>query len=257
MISPSSTNPRVTAVGDMIFRVCFIDPFQGFVCAKFAREHVKATKIAVFYDQSAPYAVGLAEEFEKAFTGMGGTITAKQVYNAGDQDFSPQLQTIRGSNPDMVFIPGYYTDVGNIAIQARKLDINVPLFGGDGWDSAELAEIAGDAVEGCYFSNHYANDSTEPRVTEFIAKYKAEYGGTPDGLAALGYDAAKLLAEALKRAPTTSGKDVAAALAATKDFEGVTGKITIDGERNAVKPAVMLQMKGGKPTYVATIEPPQ
>jgi branched-chain amino acid transport system substrate-binding protein len=255
MISPSSTNPRVTLVGDMIFRVCFIDPFQGQVCAKFAKENQNATKVAVLYDQAAPYSTGLAEEFVKAFEGMGGTITTQQTYTAGDQDFTAQLTTIRSGNPDMVFIPGYYTDVGNIAIQARKLGITVPLFGGDGWDSEKLAEIGGDAINGCFYSNHYSHQDPSPRVQEFIAKYKAKYGKTPDGLAALGYDAAMLLFEAMKRSPSLEGADLAAAIAETDGFEGVTGTISIDEQRNAVKPAVMLEMVDGTPTYVTTISP--
>lgn len=257
MVSPSSTNPDVTKVGDMIFRVCFIDPFQGLVCAKFARENekVKATKAAILYDQAQAYSVGLQEEFGKAFVELGGTIVSKQTYQAGDQDFSAQLTAIRGSQPDVVFVPGYYTDVGNIALQARKLEIKVPLLGGDGWDSAKLGEIAGPAIEGCFYSNHYSHQDPNPRVQNFISKYNERFKGTPDGLAALGYDAARILADAITRAGSTTGADIAAELAKTQDFDGVTGKITIDAERNAVKPAVMLEMRGGVPTYVTTIEP--
>ncbi len=257
MISPSSTNPKVTEVGDKIFRICFIDPFQGSVCAKFAWEskEIHAKTAAILFDQSAPYAVGLAEEFEKAFVKLGGKIGTKQTYQGGDQDFSAQLTAIRGSSPEVVFIPGYYTDVGNISVQARKLNVNVPLLGGDGWDSSKLAEIGGKSIEGCYYSNHYSHEDPNPRVQEFIAKYKAKHNVTADGLAALGYDAAKILFKAMKRAPSLDGKDLAAALAATKDFEGVTGKISIDKNRNAVKPAVMLEMKNGQPKYVSTIEP--
>jgi branched-chain amino acid transport system substrate-binding protein len=257
MITPSSTNPRVTKVGDMISRVCFIDPFQGSVCAKFAREHedLKAEKMAILYDQAAPYSTGLAEEFRKAFEKLGGTITTEQTYNAGDQDFTAQLTTIRGTEPDAIFVPGYYTDVGNIALQARKLGIEVPLLGGDGWDSAKLAEIAGDSINGSYYSNHYSHQDPSPRVQEFISKYKDEYGSTPDGLAALGYDAMMLLSEAMQRAKSLEGADLAAAIAATRDFEGVTGTITIDENRNAVKPAVMLEMIDGQPTFVRTIDP--
>jgi branched-chain amino acid transport system substrate-binding protein len=255
MISPSSTNPRVTLVGDMIFRVCFIDPFQGEVCAKFARENQNATKVAVLYDQAAPYSTGLAEEFVKAFEALGGTITTQQTYTAGDQDFTAQLTAIRSDNPDMVFVPGYYTDVGNIAIQARKLGITVPLFGGDGWDSEKLAEIGGDAINGCFYSNHYSHQDPSPRVQDFIEKYRAKYGKTPDGLAALGYDAAMLLFEAMKRSPSLEGADLAAAISETDGFEGVTGTISIDEQRNAVKPAVMLEMVDGQPTYVTTIVP--
>lgn len=255
MITPSSTNPRVTMVGDMIFRVCFIDPFQGTVCAKFAKENQNATKVAVLYDQAAPYSTGLADEFAKAFKALGGTITTQQTYTAGDQDFTAQLTAIRSGDPDMIFIPGYYTDVGNIAIQARKLGIDVPLFGGDGWDSSKLAEIGGDAINGCFYSNHYSHQDPNPRVQDFIAKYKAKYGSTPDGLAALGYDAAMLLFEAMQRTESMEGDALAAAIAGTDGFEGVTGTISIDDQRNAVKPAVILQMVDGQSTYVTTIEP--
>jgi branched-chain amino acid transport system substrate-binding protein len=257
MVTPSSTNPKVTKIGDMIFRVCFIDPFQGLVCAKFARQDakLKAAKAAILYDQSAAYAVGLQEEFDKAFTKLGGQITTKQTYTNGDQDFSAQLTAIRSSQADVVFVPGYYTDVGNIAVQARKLGIEVPLLGGDGWDSSKLGQIGGKAIDGCFYSNHYSHQDPSPRVQEFIQKYKAKFGETPDGLAALGYDAARILADAMGRASSTGGTQIAAELAKTQDFDGVTGRISIDKDRNAVKPAVMLEMKDGVPTYVSTIEP--
>ncbi len=257
MISPSSTNPKVTKIGDMIFRVCFIDPFQGSVCAKFARssEELHASKAAILTDQGSPYSVGLQEEFEKAFVALGGTITTKQTYQGGDQDFSAQLTAIRGSEPDVIFVPGYYTDVGNIALQARKLGIQTPMLGGDGWDSSKLGEVAGKAIDGCFYSNHYSHEDPNPRVQDYIKKYSAKYQGTPDGLAALGYDAARILFEAMKRAKSLSGADIAAELAKTQDFDGVTGKISIDKDRNAVKPAVMLQMKNGKPEFVSTIQP--
>jgi branched-chain amino acid transport system substrate-binding protein len=258
MVTPSSTNPKVTKTGDKIFRVCFIDPFQGWVGAKFARESekVKAQKAAVLYDQASPYSVGLQEEFIKAFTGMGGTITATETYTAGDQDFSAQLTTIRSSEPDVVYIPGYYTDVGNIALQARKIGIKVPLLGGDGWDSSKLGQIGGEAINNSFYSNHYSQQDPNPRVQDFIKKYKVEFGETPDGLAALGYDAARILFEAMRRAKSLGGDEIAAEMATTKNFDGVTGKISIDADRNAVKPAVMLEMKDGEPTYVSTIEPP-
>jgi len=257
MISPSSTNTKVTAVGDMVSRVCFIDPFQAYVCAKFARENerVKASKAAILFAQDQTYSVQLREEFEKWFTQMGGTITSVQTHIKGDQDFSAQLTAIRATNPDVIFIPGYYTDVGNIAVQARNLNITVPLLGGDGWDSDKLAEIAGKAIEGCYYSNHYSPEDPSPRVQEFLAKYKKEFGSTPDGLAALGYDAARILFEAMERSPDLKGENLAGAIAETKDFDGVTGKITIDAQRNAVKPAVILEMKDGQRKFVTTIEP--
>jgi branched-chain amino acid transport system substrate-binding protein len=257
MVSPSSTNPKVTKIGDMIFRVCFIDPFQGTVCAKFAREHegLTASKAAILTDQASPYSVGLQEEFEKAFVAMGGTVVTKQTYQAGDQDFSAQLTSIRGSEPDVVFIPGYYTDAGNIALQARRLGLTVPLLGGDGWDSVKLGEIAGEAMDGCFYSNHYSQDDPAPRVQEFIKKYTELHKQTPDALAALGYDTARVVFEAIQRAGSTDGPAIAAELAKTKDFDGVTGKISIDAERNAIKPAVILEMQGGKPKFVTTIAP--
>lgn len=257
MVSPSSTKPDVTQVGDMIFRVCFIDPFQGYACAKFAREHegLKATKAALLFDQTQAYAVGLQDNFAKSFIEQGGKIVATQTYQGGDQDFSAQLTAIRAGEPDVIFIPGYYTDVGNIAIQARKLGIKVPLLGGDGWDSAKLAEIGGDAINGCFYSNHYSHQDPSPRVQEFLKKYEERFKGIPDGLAALGYDAARIVAQAITRANSVKGADIAAELAKTKDFDGVTGKITIDKDRNAVKPAVILEMKKGVPTYVTTVQP--
>lgn len=262
MISPSSTNPQVTRGRDFVFRVCFIDPFQGFVVAKFAKENLKAGKVAVLYDQSAPYSKGLRDEFKRHFATMGGTIVADEAYGGGDQDFSAQLTTIKGKSPDAIFVPGYYTDVGNIALQARKLGIDkkVPLLGGDGWDSEQLAAIGGEAIEGSYYSNHYAPDQASGEVKAFVERYKKEFGSTPDGLAALGYDAAMVLFDSMKRAKSLSGGDLRNAIAGTKNFKGVTGTITLDENRDATKSAVMVQMRkddSGKlgPLYSATIEP--
>ena len=257
MISPSSTNPKVTKVGDMIFRVCFIDPFQGKVCAKFAREHesLKASKAAIVTDQGSPYSVGLEEEFEKSFVVFGGTVVSKQTYQAGDQDYSAQLTSIRAAEPDVIFVPGYYTEVASMILQARKLGMTQPFVGADGWDSAKLGEIAGDAINGCFYSNHYSQEDPSPKIQDFIAKYKAKHNEIPDALAALGHDSAMILFDAMKKAGSLEGAAIAAELAKTKDFDGITGKISIDAERNAVKPAVMLEMKNGAPKYVATIQP--
>jgi branched-chain amino acid transport system substrate-binding protein len=256
MVSPSSTNPGVTRDRDMVFRVCFIDPFQGYAVAKFTRENLALDKAAILYDQAQPYSKGLHDEYKKHFESMGGTIVADQAYSSGDQDFSAQLSTIKASGAQAIFIPGYYTEAGNIALQARKLGITAPLLGGDGWDSEQLAAIGKDAIEGCYYSNHYAPDQPSAEVQAFVSKYQEAYRGqTPDGLAALGYDAAKVLAAAMKRAPTLSGADLQAALAQTKEFRGVTGIISMDANRDAQKAAVIVQMKGGKPVWVATVEP--
>jgi branched-chain amino acid transport system substrate-binding protein len=255
MITPSSTNPDVTKVGDMIFRVCFIDPFQGLACAKFTREELKLTKVAVLFDQASAYSVGLKDEFSKAFKGMGGSIVSEQAYTQGASDFNAQLTRIREASPDAVFIPGYYSDVANIAIQARKLGMKMPLIGGDGWDSEELAKNAGDAINGCFYSNHYAPDQPTPVIQEFVAKYQKAFGGIPDGLAALGYDAANILFDALARAKSAGGSDLKQAIAATKDFKGVTGSITINADRDAVKPVVMVERKDGKWSFRAAIQP--
>ncbi len=255
MISPASTNPDVTAIGDKIFRVCFIDPFQGFVVAKFASENLKVKKVAILYDQSQAYSTGLRKNFVEAFTKMGGTITTEQAYSGGDQDFSAQLTTIRETAPQAIFIPGYYSEVGNIALQAKKLGIHVPMLGGDGWDSAELLQIAGEALEGSFFSNHFSEENPRPEQAAFIERYRAKWSERPDAMAALGYDAAKILVEAMKKAPSLKSDELAAAIAATKDFPGVTGMITIDANRNARKSAVMLEIKGGKLTFAASIDP--
>jgi branched-chain amino acid transport system substrate-binding protein len=256
MITPSSTNEVVTQIGPMISRVCFVDGFQGYVGAKFAHDDLKATKVAILYDQANDYSIGLAKNFKEAFVKMGGTITSEQTYKEGDSDHSAQLGTIRDSNPEAIFLPGYYTDVANIARQARKVGIKAPFLGGDGWDSTKLTELGGDAIEGSYYSNHYSHEDTRPEVTTFVSTYKAKFGSVPDGLAALGYDAARVLFDAMERAPSLGGEDLAKAIAETKDFPGVTGKITMDANRDAHKQAVVLQIKGGKPTFVTSIDPP-
>ena len=255
MVTPSSTNPKVTQQGDMIFRTCFIDPFQGYVCAKFAAENMKWKTAAVLIDQSQAYAVGLAEEFEKNFTKMGGTVGVKQQYNGGDQDFSATLGAIRGSSPDVIFVPGYYTDVANIAIQARKLGITAPLLGGDGWDSSKLCEIGGKAIEGSYYSNHASPDDPSPAFQTFVSKYKEAYGPVPDALAAMGYDSARVVFAAIQKANSTDGPAIAKALSETKDFPGATGNITIDKNRDAIKNAVILKLQDGRPQYVTAVKP--
>ncbi len=254
MISPSSTNPQVTKIGDMIFRVCFIDPFQGFVGAKFAHDNLKLTTAATLYNRAQAYSTGLNEEFVKNFEKLGGQVLIQQPYADGDNDFSAQLAAIREKNPAFIYIPGYYTEVVTIAKQARKLGITCPLIGGDGWVSDELKN-AGDALDGCYFSDHYSQEDKRPEVQTFLAKYKAEYGSAPDSMAALGYDAANLLFDAMTRAPSLSGKDLAAAIASTKDFKAVTGSITINKDRDADKLAVIQKLQGGVFSFYTMIEP--
>lgn len=255
MISPSSTNPKVTEVGDYVFRVCFIDPFQGTVMAKFANENLKAKKVAILRDVKSDYSVGLADYFQKKFKELGGSIVADSSYQSGDMDFKAQLTQLKAAKPDAIFVPGYYTEVGLIARQARQLGITAPLLGGDGWDSSKLSEIGGAAINGNYFSNHYTTESTEPVVVDFIKRYKEKYGDTPDGLAALGYDSARVLIEAMERTADLKPEQIRDEIAKTKDFGGVTGKITIDAQRNAVKPAVIVKVDGSINRYVTTIAP--
>ncbi|MBK8014803.1 MAG: ABC transporter substrate-binding protein [Deltaproteobacteria bacterium] len=255
MISPSSTNPKVTEVGDYIFRVCFIDPFQGFVMAKFARDHLKATSAAILKDQKSDYSIGLTEVFTEQFTKLGGKVVSTEAYAQGDTDFRAQLTAIRRTKPDVLYIPGYYTDVGLIARQAKQLGVKSVLLGSDGWESAKLFELGGTAIEGSYLSNHYAMNDPSPAAKAFREKYKAAYGATPDSLAALGYDAAMVAADALARAKDLSGPSVRDAIAATKDFPGVAGRISLNDKRNAVKPAVVLKVGNGTLEYVTTIQP--
>jgi branched-chain amino acid transport system substrate-binding protein len=255
MISNASTNPKVTEVGNYIFRVCFIDPFQGFVMAKFAKDNLRFNKVAVLRDLASDYSQGLADVFERKFTEMGGKIVARETYSKGSTDFRSQLTAIKRAQPEAIYIPGYYTDIGVIARQARELGITAKLMGGDGWDSSKLFELGGSAVEGSYFSNHYSPDDPNPRIQKFIADYKAAYGSVPDALAALGYDAAMVAADAMKRAPNLDRESIRQAIAQTRNFPGVTGTITLDEKRNATKPAVVLEVGTGKTKYVASISP--
>ena len=255
MISPASTNPKVTQVGDYIFRVCFIDPFQGTVMANFARKTLKLNSVAVLSDVKSDYSLGLAKFFKQGFTAADGKIIADENYSGGDKDFSAQLTAIKAANPDGIFVPGYYTEVGLIVLQAKQLGINCPIFGGDGWESSSLVPIGGAALEGDYFSTHYSPQDTSPAVQNFVKEFTAKYGEAPDAMAALGYDSAMLLADAIKRAGATDGPKVRDALAATSNFPGVTGNITMDANRDASKPAVILTITNGAFKYVETIAP--
>jgi branched-chain amino acid transport system substrate-binding protein len=255
MISPSSTNPKVTEVGDYIFRVCFIDPFQGTVMANFAQKTLKLQNVAVLTDVKSDYSVGLAKFFKEGFLAGGGKIAAEQNYSGGDKDFNAQLTSIKAANPDGIFVPGYYTEVGLIALQAKQLGLAIPIFGGDGWESSTLVSIGGAALEGDYFSTHFSPQDTTPAVQNFVKKYEAKFKDAPDAMAALGYDSAMMLADAIKKTGTTDGAKVRDALAAEKDFPGVTGNITMDANRNASKPAVILEIKNGAFQYIQTVSP--
>lgn len=255
MISPASTNPEVTEKGDFIFRACFTDSFQGKLLADFAVRTLKAKKIAVLKDVKSDYSMGLARHFVLSAKSSGIEIISERDYSGGDKDFRAQLTTIRSANPDAVLVPGYYTDVGLIIRQARSLGIKVPMFGGDGWEAPNLAQIAGSGSEGTYFSTHFSPDETRPEVQGFCQRYKAKYGVPPDAMAALGYDSANILVDAIRRAGSTDKQKLRDAIAVTKNFPAVTGSITLDDHRNVSKPAVILQIKGGKFTFLEAIKP--
>jgi branched-chain amino acid transport system substrate-binding protein len=254
MISPASTNPKVTEVGDYIFRICFIDPFQGTVMSKFALGR-GWKKVAILTDVKQDYSVGLSQFFKEHFSKNGGTIVSEQSYSSGDTDFSAQLTSIRGNAPEAILASGYYTEAGLIAKQAKQLGLNAPLLGGDGWDSPSLVEVAGPAMEGNFFSNHFSVEDQSPMIQDFMKKYRDKFKEETDAMAALGYDSAMLLADAIKRAGTTDSEKLRDAIAATKDYQGITGQITIDAKRNASKPAVILSIKDGKFKYVETVNP--
>ena len=245
MLTPSSTNPEVTKKGDFIFRSCFIDPVQGAAIAQFAARSLNAKSAAIMVDRKNDYSTGLEKVINETFTRMGGKIVAVQSYQEGDQDFNAQLTSIKGLNPEVIFVPGYYNDVGLIAKQARDRGITVPLIGGDGWDSTQLYAIGGTALNGSYFTNHYSPYDTDPKVQKFVNDYKARYNSLPDALAATAYDAAKIMFDAIKRAPSLEGAAIRDALAATKEFPGVTGTVTFNENRDAVKPIVMIEIKDG------------
>ncbi|MDQ3667557.1 MAG: ABC transporter substrate-binding protein [Acidobacteriota bacterium] len=256
MISPSSTNPAVTQIGDYIFRACFIDPFQGEVMAKFSHSGLQMKTAAIMLDFNSPYSRDLTEFFELSFTKLGGRVVGKQSYTQGDSDFKGQLSSISAAKPDVIYLPGYYGDVALIAKQARQMEMTQPLLGGDGWDAPELWQLAGDSINGSYISNHYSADDPSPAIQKFVRDYKLHWGNlTPDAHAALAYDAMRFLAEAIQRAGTTEGLKLRDALAQTRNFSGVTGIISMDSERNAVKPAVILKLEDGRYIYQETIQP--
>jgi branched-chain amino acid transport system substrate-binding protein len=257
MISPSSTNPKVTQGGNYVFRVCFTDDFQGAVDAQFAHDQ-GYKKVAIFKDLKSDYSVGFSDVFARDFAKLGGTVTSVQTYQSGDTDFKAQLNSLKAGGPDAVLVPGYYTEMGTIGRQAKDVGLNVPLLGGDGWDSPELVPGAGTALEGCFFADHYfATDLKDPSTQTFIAAFKAKNGKDPDALTALGYDAGKVLLDAIKRAKSVDGPGIRDALAETKDFPGVTGKITIDANRNARKSALVFQIKGKAFKVFKTYTPEQ
>ena len=257
MIAPAATNPKVTQTGNYIFRVCFIDPFQGTVMAKFAQNDLNAKRVAILSSVSNAYSVGLAKFFKETFVANGGLVVSEKNFSEGDKDFKAQLTAVKAANVDAIFVPSYYTEAALIARQARDLGLTVPLFGGDGWVADQLLEIGREALNGCYYSTHFSPENQDPIVQTFVKRFKARWGANenPDAFAALGYDAAFVLVDAIKRAGTTDGPKLRDALAATKNFAGVTGVTNIDANRDASKPAAIIAIKGGKLEFLKTVAP--
>jgi len=255
MVTGTGTNEKITQTGDYIFRTCFIDPFQGQVVAKLASTDLKAQTAAMLYDNGNDYSKGLAENFQKSFEEAGGTIVSSETYLTGDKDFNAQLTKIAATNPDVLFLPDYYSTVAVIAKQARSAGIEATLLGGDGWDSADLFSIGGEAVDGAYFSNHYSPDDTADEVVEFIKAFKEKYNDEiPDAMAALNYDAGKVLIQSIEKAGST---DAAAIQKALTEYDGtvVSGHIQFDENRDAVKAAVIIKTEDGKETFYTKVEP--
>jgi len=255
MITPTATNPKITEVGDFIFRVCFLDEFQGRVLARFARETLKAKTAAILTDVKQDYSVDLTRFFKGEFTKNGGSITREQSYSTGDTDFRAQLTTLRAAKSDVVFVPGYYQEASLIVKQARQVGLTMPFIGCDGWANQSLLTIGGKALDGCYLTNHFSPDDPAPAVQKFVEKYKSKYGSIPDTFAALGYDAARILMDAIKRAGSAEPGAIRDALAKTSGFEGCTGTIGFDANRNATKAAVILTIKEEKFQVAQKVEP--
>ncbi|BBE31161.1 branched-chain amino acid ABC transporter substrate-binding protein [Tepiditoga spiralis] len=255
MVTSSSTNPLVTMNKDWIFRSCFIDPFQGLVGAKFAFNDLKAKKVVIFMDIAQDYCVGLANYFEKTFKGYKGTSVVREYYNTGDQDFSAQIINAMDQNPDLIYIPGYYSEIAIIARQLQDMGYTGKILAGDGAEAPELIKIGGDAVEGLYFTTHYnAEGPATPKAREYVKAYKTKYNKIPDSLGALGYDAYNMVIDAIEKAGSATPRNIRNALATLKSFEGVTGYITIkDG--NAIKSAVIDQVKDGDFKFIKIINP--
>lgn len=260
IVTPTATSTKVTVdngkVRPYAFRSCFIDPFQGTVMANFASKSLKAKTAVIYVDSSSDYSKGLSEAFEAQFVKNGGVVVGKEAFLQKDQDFKSTLTKIKVLNADTIFIPAYYEEVGKIVKQARELGITVPMIGTDGWDDPKVVEFAGvEALNNTFFSNHYSVQDTDPRIQKFVAAYKAEYGQEPNALAALGYDGALMVIDAIKRANSTEPAKVRDALEQTKDLQVVTGIITLDGDHNPIKSGVVIEMKDGKQIFKEKINP--
>ena len=261
-ITPMGTNPDVTVdpktkkVKPYSFRTCFIDPFQGTVMASFASNDLKVKKAAIYIDNTSDYAKGLAQFFKENFVKNGGQVVIEEAYLQKDTDFKSTLTKIKAAQPDFIYIPGYYQEVGLIVKQAREMGITVPMAGGDGWDSAKLPEIAGKAaLENTFFSSLYSPDDTSDLNKEFVAEYKKAYNTNPDVFAALAYDSTLLVAKAIEDAGSADPAKIAEAMAKIKGFKGVSGEVTFNEEHNPIKSAVIIEHKDGKQTFKAKVNP--
>lgn len=262
LIAPAATAANITVddktgkTKDYIFRVCFIDPFQGTLMAQFATENLKAKRAAIYADTSSDYGKGLAQYFKQTFVENGGEIVAEEGFVLNDRDFNATLTKIKNANPDFIYVPGYYQEVAPLIKQARELGITVPMGGGDGWDSPDMLSVAGaDALNNTFFTNHYSSKDTDEKVVKFVEAFKAKYNKEPDAFAALGYDAVQLLVQGIKDANTTEPAKIAEALAKIKDFQGITGKMSIDEQHNPVKAGVIIEFKDGVQTVNTRIQP--
>lgn len=256
MLTPSATSPEITAVGDYIFRSCYTDTFQGVALARFAIERLGAMHAALLVDRDQGYSVELARLIREDFERRGGKVVAQQEYPDGESDFSVQLAEVGAAQPDVVFIPGYYMEVGLLARQARALGINAPLVGGDGWDSPRLTQIGGQAIAGGYFTTHFSAEDPDPQVQRFVADYRRLFGMPPDSFSATAYDAARIMLAAIGRAPTLERAAIRDALAQTRGFPGVTGAVTFGPDRNAVKSVVVVRISdNGRQTVEAHVTP--
>lgn len=254
MISTISTHPKVTQVGDAIFRICLMDTFQGKIMAQFSLDHLKLKNAAILRDLKSDYSLGLSESFSSVFQQGGGTLLINQTYSSGDIDFRSQLTVIRSKKPDFIYVPGYYADVALIARQAREMGIRVPLLGGDGWDSPKLKEMGGEALSGSYFSSSYFPTMNSPLLKKFMTDFKEAYGFLPDGLAVTGYEGAQYLVEALKQAKGFDSENIRLALLNLKGFQSVTGELSLDSDRNAIRSAVVLKISSnGSLDHVTTL----
>ncbi|HPF21206.1 MAG TPA: ABC transporter substrate-binding protein [Syntrophomonas sp.] len=262
LIAPAATAANVTvddktgATRDYIFRVCFIDPFQGTLMAQFAADNLKAKKAVIYGDTSSDYGKGLAEYFKKTFVEKGGEVIAEEGFVKDDRDFRAALTKIKGLNPDFIYIPGYYQEVAPLIKQARELGITAPMGGGDGWDSPDMVSVAGAAaLNNTFFTNHYSSQDKDPKIVKFVEAFKAKYNKEPDAFAALGYDAVQLMVQGLKDAGEADPVKLAAAIAQIKDFEGITGKMSIDEQHNPVKAGVVIEFKDGAQIMNTRIQP--